>query len=232
MALGGRFGITYFWGGQLMTPIPIDLPALLFWRWIMHLRGAGQIVVGLADNSVIPLPGSLDVFTIYLAASAPRYWPYYAVMATLGALVGGYITYLLAREGGKEAVERRFNKKKAEKLFKRFEKHGIRAISLPALLPPPFPMVPFLIAAGALQYPQKKFIGALALGRGARFTILAWLGAHYGTAITGFFHRYYEPTLFVLIGFSVIGSILALAEYFKHRKPKGQPTPKPGTKVA
>src|SRR5256885_7648754 len=33
-----------------------------------------------------------------------------------------------------------------------------------------------LIAAGALQYSRKKFLGALALGRGIRFFVIAFLG--------------------------------------------------------
>ena len=60
--------------------------------WLKHLRGLGLVVLGLADNSVIPLPGSMDVLTIWLSAGQPKLWPYYAAMATLGSLIGGYIT--------------------------------------------------------------------------------------------------------------------------------------------
>ncbi len=86
-------------------------------------------------------------------------------MATVGAVIGGYITYGLARKGGKEAFERKLSKKKAEKVFERFERWGFVAVAVPALLPPPFPIVPFLLAAGAMQYSRKKFVAALALGR-------------------------------------------------------------------
>jgi len=33
-------------------------------------------------------------------------------MATLGAVIGGYITYRLARKGGKEAMERKLSRKR------------------------------------------------------------------------------------------------------------------------
>src|SRR5262249_39777214 len=142
------------------------LPAsILVWPWVIRLGGPGLLLIGIADNSLIPLTGSMDVLTIWLSARHRDLWPYYAFMATAGAVLGGYITYALARRGGKEATEHRLEKRKAEKIFRRFRRWGFRAVLVSAILPPPFPMVPVLLAAGALQYPKKKFVGALALGR-------------------------------------------------------------------
>ena len=169
------------------------------WAWLLHLRSFGQIVVGIADNSVVPLPGSMDVFTIWLAASHRSLWWYYAIMATFGSLLGGYLTYFLARKGGKEALEAKLGKKQSGRLYHQFQHWGVGAVAIPALLPPPFPIVPSLIAAGALQLRPKTFLGALALGRGIRFVVIAGLGAIYGNAIVSFFSRYYKPTLFILI---------------------------------
>ncbi len=187
-------------------------------KWVLRLGGPGLILIGIADNSVVPLTGSMDVFTIWLAASHRDTWWLYAIFAILGALIGGYITFELARKGGKEALEHKFPKKKIEKVYDRFERWGFGAIAVPALLPPPFPMVPFLVAAGALQYPPRKFIGALALGRGVRFFIVAGLGAIYGKSIVAFFRHYYKPALAVLIGLAVIGAILSYVEYRRVKK--------------
>jgi membrane protein YqaA with SNARE-associated domain len=90
------------------------LIAISVWTRLRHLGGVGLLLLGLADNSVVPLPGSMDVLTIYLAARHRQLWWYYAAMATIGAVIGGYITYGLARKGGKEAFERRLSKVKAE----------------------------------------------------------------------------------------------------------------------
>jgi membrane protein YqaA with SNARE-associated domain len=136
------------------------LIAVSVWSWLRHLGGVGLVLLGLADNSIVPLPGSMDVLTILLAARHGQLWWYYAFMATVGAVIGGYITYGLARKGGKEAFERKLSKKTAEKVFNRFERWGFFAVAVPALLPPPFPIVPFLLAAGALQYSRRKFVGA------------------------------------------------------------------------
>jgi membrane protein DedA with SNARE-associated domain len=78
-----------------------------------------------------------------------------------------------------------------------------------------------LLAAGALQYPTKKFLFALSVGRGARYTILAYLGAHYGRSIIKFFSQYYKPTLALLIAFSVIGALYGLFEYKRRQKSRG-----------
>lgn len=193
------------------------LIAVSVWTRLRHLGGVGLILLGIADSSVVPLPGSMDVLTIYLAARHHDLWWYYAFMATIGAVLGGYITYALARKGGKEAFERKLSSKKAAKVFERFERWGFGAVGVPALLPPPFPIVPFLLAAGAMQYSRKKFIAALALGRAVRFTIVAGLGAIYGRHIVRFFSRYYKPALFLLIGLAVIGGVAALIQYYRYK---------------
>ena len=73
-------------------------------RWIFHLGGLGFIPLGLLDNSVIPLPGSMDVLTIVLSARKQELWLYYALMATIGSVIGGYSpTGLLAKEERKRS---------------------------------------------------------------------------------------------------------------------------------
>lgn len=186
-------------------------------RWLARLGAPGLVLLGIADSSVIPLTGSMDVLTIWLAASHRSWWLLYAAMAALGAVLGGYITYRIARKGGKQALERKFSKRRINKVYKKFERWGFGAVAVPAMLPPPFPMVPFLLAAGAMQYPEKKFLGALALGRSVRFTIIAALGAIYGRHIISFFRQYYAPALAILLGIAVIGGIASLIGYMRLR---------------
>ncbi len=173
---------------------------------------------------MIPVTGSMDVLTIWLAARHQEPWPYYAFMATLGAVIGGYITYALARKGGKEMMERKLSKKRSAQVSRAFERWGFAAIVIPALLPPPFPFLPFLVAAGAMQYSRKKFLAALVLGRGIRYLIEAALGFVYGRHILRFFTRYYKPAMAVLIGLAVIGTAVTLVQYFRYRKKLGAAT--------
>ncbi len=190
-------------------------------RWLLRLGGPGLIVVGLIDNSVIPIPGGMDVFTILLTARRREWWIYYALMATAGALVGGYLTYRLAKKGGKAELEKKIAKRRLAKVYSKFEKRGFSTVFLSAMIPPPFPMVPVLMTAGVLQYPPKRFLLALGVGRGIRFFALAFLGRLYGTQIIGWLTRYYKPFLYVLIGLAVAGAIAALV-YFKWYRPRHQ----------
>ncbi|HLW86174.1 MAG TPA: VTT domain-containing protein [Candidatus Sulfotelmatobacter sp.] len=201
--------------------MPLHLHLLLaipIWRRLRHLGGVGLILLGVADNSVIPLTGSMDVLTIWLAARHREPWLYYGLMATVGAVLGGYITYALARKGGKETMERKLSKRKAASFSKTFARWGFSAVAIPALMPPPFPFLPFLLAAGAMQYSRKKFVAALTLGRGLRYFLEAYLGFHYGRHILRFFSQYYKPALAILTGLAVIGAGLSLMQYLRYRK--------------
>lgn len=207
-------------------PYPSSLLAVaLIWRWVLRMGGPGLIILGIADNSVVPLTGSMDVLTIWLAASHRDTWPYYAFMAVIGAVLGGYLTYALGRKGGKEALEHKLNKKKAKKVFAKFDRWGFRSVFVGAILPPPFPLVPVLLGAGALQYPRKKFLIALSLGRSVRYLLVAGLGSLYGKQITAFFSRYYKPAVLVLVGLAGLGGILTLIEYLRSRHSKREQTP-------
>jgi len=206
-----------------MQPHLQFLLAVSTWERLRRLGGWGLVLLGVADNSVIPLTGSMDVLTIWLAARHREPWSYYALMATIGAVLGGYITYILARKGGKQAMESRLSKRRAAKVYKRFERWGFGAIAIPAILPPPFPFVPFLVAAGAMQYSRQKFLGALILGRGVRYSIAAYLGALYGRHVLRFFSRYEKLAVGILVGLAVVGGILSLIQYLRTRSKSAVP---------
>src|ERR1700720_2599227 len=91
-------------------------------RWLIHLGALGFLPLGLIDSSIIPLPGSMDVLTIILAARSPEIWFYYAAMATLGSVLGGFVTYRLARKGGKESRARRVPAKTMKRVYGIFER--------------------------------------------------------------------------------------------------------------
>ncbi|MGC2697538.1 MAG: VTT domain-containing protein [Candidatus Angelobacter sp.] len=190
--------------------------------WLERLGGLGLVLLGLADNSVVPMPGSMDAMTIILSAHQKDWWPYYAAMATIGGLVGAYATYGLGLKSGEAALEKKLPKKKAERIQKLFKKYGFFSLFVPALLPPPVPFSPFLLVAGALKYPKRNFFIAVGLARTIRYSLLAWLGSIYNVQIFGFFHNYYRTILWIVIALAVIGSIGALIWTVK-RKREGKP---------
>ena len=188
-------------------------------HWIYHLGGLGFIPLGLIDSSVIPLPGSMDALTIVLSARDGHIWFYYALMATLGSVAGGYVTYRIARKGGTEALSRRFSRQQRERAYKIFGRWGFGAIAIAALLPPPAPMVPFLLAAGAMRYSVIKFLAAMTLGRIVRYSVLAYLAARYGRHMLTLMSHH--RTAILVAGIALIGAaVVVLLVFFWIKRKK------------
>jgi membrane protein YqaA with SNARE-associated domain len=193
------------------------------WKWLHRLGGPGLLLLGIADNApfVSSPAGSVDIFLIALSAHQPRWWVYYALMATVGEVLGGYLTYRLSEKGGQQTFEKKIRKERTAKLYVAFEKRGFMTVFGGAILPPPFPFTPVLMAAGVMQYPHKKFFTALASGRAVRFFGEAYLGRICARQMIAFFTRYYHPVLYLLIALAIMTGIGA-AIYFIWYRPKVQ----------
>ena len=205
----------------MRTRIVESLLDLQVWHWFRSLGGPGLILLALLDNSVVPLPGSLDAMVILLSAYQRNLWPYYGFMATVGAVIGGFLTFRLGEKGEEKTLKKRIGKKSSEKLYKRFQKRGFLTLAISCIMPPPFPMSPVLLAAGAMHYPRKKFFASVSLGRGIRYLGIAYLGHVYGKGIIASLSKYYQPLLYTFIGVAALAGIGALV-YFKWYRPKRQ----------
>ena len=189
------------------------------WTWLHRLGGPGLLLIGIIDASAVPMPGSVDAFLVVLAARRPAWWPYYALMAVVGAMIGGFVTYRLAKKGGEEALHGKIGRRNADKLRKNFQHRGFGTVAAAAILPPPFPTFPVLLAAGVMQYPPKKFLAALGSGRAVRYFALGYLAHAYGRAILTALSPYYQPMLYALIGLAAAGGVCALI-YFAWYRPR------------
>ena len=187
-------------------------------HWIAQLGAVGLIPLGLLDASVVPIPGSMDVLTIVLAARDSKLWFYYAGMATVGSVVGALVTFRLARKGGKETLKRKVSAARAERIIEIFSRWGFWSIAIAALLPPPLPMVPFVIAAGATQYSTQKFLAALTLGRAIRYSLLALLAARYGRQIINFIAHPAHPSWYVVFGVAVVAGVITFVVMSARKK--------------
>ena len=105
--------------------------------------------------------------------------PYYALMATLGSLGGCVFLYFLARKGG-EIAFRKHAGVRAEPIRAWVQRNGFLAVFAVALMPPPVPLKPFVVAAGVFQEPLKSFVLALLLARSLRYFGEGFLAVRYG----------------------------------------------------
>src|SRR5262245_34603267 len=104
---------------------------------------------------------------------------YYAAMATLGSIAGCYVIYYLARKGGDAFIQKRLRPGHTERALAVYQRHGLLALMVPALLPPPAPFKLFVLAAGVAHVRPVQFVAAIAIARGARYLILGILAVWY-----------------------------------------------------
>ena len=185
---------------------------------VLALYGGGLFVLSFLDSSFAPLPGINDLALIVLASQHPARGAYYALLSTLGSLLGCYVMYGIARGGGKLAGGRRAsNKASRARLW--LERNDFVAMLVMCLLPPPAPLKIFLLAAGALRMNALRFGAALLVGRSLRFAAEAWLGARYGAEAEAYLRRNLAWASLVTI--LVVIALTLLSRWWKGRRVAG-----------
>lgn len=184
-------------------------------RWVLHLGSAGLFLVAVIDSSVIPLPvpGSTDLLLLWLVAHNGDPW-LLAAIALAGSLLGGYTTWQIGRKGGKPALSRYVPAYLLRRIAVWMEHHPILAIFLPAVLPPPIPLSPFVLASGALGVSRNRFLAVFGVARCLRYSFIAWLGAVYGRHMvrvwSGTLQQWSTTLLWVFVGLLVAGTCFAI----------------------
>jgi len=196
---------------------------LLIPHWLTHLGALGLFSVAIVDSSFIPLPlpGSTDLLLLWLVANGGDPW-LLATMAIAGSLVGGYATWNLGRRGGEAALRRYVPARLLGRVVAWVERHRILAVFLPAVLPPPIPLLPFALASGALGVSRGRFLSVYGAARTLRYSFIAWIGVVYGRhAIrlwSGTLQRWSIPLLCVFAVLLVAGTCFGIWQVSGLRK--------------
>ncbi|MFZ1939998.1 MAG: VTT domain-containing protein [Terracidiphilus sp.] len=192
-------------------------------HWLTHLGVLGLFSVAVIDSSPIPLPlpGSTDLLLLWLVAYGGDPW-LLAAFAIAGSLVGGYATWNLGRRGGEEALRRYVPARLLSRVTGWVERHRILAVFLPAVLPPPIPLLPFALASGALGVTRGRFMVIYGAARTLRYSLIAWLGVVYGRhAIrmwSGTLQRWSTPLMCVFVGLLIAGTCYGIRKISGLRK--------------
>jgi membrane protein YqaA with SNARE-associated domain len=183
-------------------------------RFLFSFGLFGVFLVSIVDSSFVPLPlpGITDIMIIVLAAQHHN-WFLLVLVATAGSGLGGYFSYQVGQSGGMAFIEKRIPARIFKRVCDWMENHAILSVALPAILPPPMPLSPFVLAAGALRMSRRKFLTTFTISRALRHSIAGWLGIHYGRHILHLWNslsaKYAEPVLIVL--WTAIGISCAFA---------------------
>lgn len=152
------------------------------YAFALSLGGPGLFVIAFLDSSFISLPQINDVLVVLMVIEHKARMPFYAAMATLGSVAGCYLIYVLAERGGEAFLRRRLKQGHIDRALTLYQRYGLVALMVPALLPPPAPFKLFVLLAGVARVRPLAFVTAIAVARGARYLALGTLAVLYGDA--------------------------------------------------
>jgi membrane protein YqaA with SNARE-associated domain len=174
----------------------------------------GLPVISAVDSSFVPLPipGITDILLIVYAASKSN--PFLLVaLATLGSAAGGLFSHAVGRAGGMAFLSKHVPPSILKRATSWVENHAILAVALPALLPPPMPLSPFVLVAGAVRMSRRKFMVAFTLSRFLRHSFAVWIGIRYGRHVIRLWNQFSARwgTTFLSVLWAVIILFTAIA---------------------
>ena len=192
-----------------------------FINWVytfaLSLGGPGVFTVAFLDSSFISLPQINDILVVLMVTQHKPWMLYYAFMATAGSVAGCYVIYYLAEKGGEAFLRRRLKPGHIERSLALYKRHGLLALMVPALLPPPAPFKLFVLAAGFANVRPLQFVLAITLARGLRYVALGVLAIYYGDYALELMRTHGRTIALVLAGLLVIGGI---ALWWRTRGPR------------
>lgn len=176
------------------------------------LTPPGIVIMGALDASLIFfLPLGIDFVVIVMTARKPELFWLYALLATAGSLLGAAGTYWIGKKAGEKGLARLVNPRRLDRVKERVNQ-GAYVIAGLALIPPPFPFTPFVLASGALGMNPWGFFTALAGARIFRFAVEGALAYRYGSQILRWMNTpAFQAVVGVIIALAVIGTIVSAA---------------------
>jgi membrane protein YqaA with SNARE-associated domain len=206
-------------------------------RFFFHFGLAGLPIISAIDSSFVPLPipGVTDIMIILYAAGKANLFLLVG-LATLGSAIGGYLSHAAGRAGGMAFLEKHVPERILKPASSWMENHAILAVALPAILPPPMPLSPFVLVAGAVHMTRKKFMSAFVISRFLRHSLAAWIGIRYGRHVLHLWSEFsakWGETILVVIWTSIVIFVtIALWKLYKtsrdlssKRAPRSEPNP-------
>ena len=187
----------------------------------LSLGAPGLFLVAFLDSSFLSLPEIADLLVIWMVVRRKTFLLVYVGAATLGSVAGCLVLYYLARKGGEAFVRKRFSGAAVEKTLASFRRHGVMAVLIPSVLPPPAPFKIFILLAGVVGISATRLAIAIALGRGIRYLALGILAVNYGDRAMAYMRDNGTAVSLEALGVLIVGFGIYLA-WSKARAGKGR----------
>ena len=170
----------------------------------LFLSPPGVLVLAALDSTMIFfLPAAVDTAVIVMSARDKDMFWLYPLMAVIGSVIGCAVTFAFGHKLGEPGLKRFIPERKLRKVRQKIDEKGVVAMGATAVLPPPFPLTPFVLTSGALGLDRRKFFLTLSAMRFLRFFAESLLAVIYGRRILGWL----RSDIFEY----VIGSMMILA---------------------
>lgn len=178
-------------------------------RWSKHPH-ASKYLGGLsfAESVFFPIPP--DVMLAPMSLSQPhRAWTF-ALITTLASIIGGIAGYMLGYFAFEAwlapVIESWGYTHKIDTAVQWFEQYGVWIVFLAGFSPIPYKI--FTVSAGFLQMAFLPFLIASAIGRGARFFLVASLMRWGGAPMEAKLRQYVEVLGWIVVALAVIAYLL------------------------
>ena len=183
--------------------------------WTMHWAETPQGLIALfliafAESSFFPIPP--DVLLIAIVAAAPARWLRAAGLATLGSVTGALLGYAIGYGFMATAGQPIVNFYHAQHHWERVVElyngtWGVWFLAGAAFTPIPYKVA--TIAAGATHMPFVPFVLVSALGRGARFFLVATILRVFGAPVRRTLEKHFDLAALVFLAL-LVGGFLVL----------------------
>ena len=186
----------------------------------MALGAPGLFLVAFLDSTFLPLPGATDLLLIIMTTRHKELVAWYILAAIAGSMAGCLVMHAIGKKGGEALVRKRFTGEKIERAMASLQRHGIIAVLVPSLLPPPAPFKIFVLLAGVVGISAIRFATATAIGRAIRYVALGYLAIRYGGRASTYVAEHGTEASLALVGLLVAG----FAGYMLWSKARGRKT--------
>jgi membrane protein YqaA with SNARE-associated domain len=198
----------------------------LFYSLLSYfLTPGGLILMGALDSSLIFfLPLGIDFVVVILSARKPEWFWVYALLATIGSVIGAGVTFWLGRKVGEVGLSRLIKPSRLHQIEQRVSHSAAVSVAALGIIPPPFPFTAFVVTSGALRADPWAFLTTLAGARLLRFAVEGALAARYGRRILVWTEStIFEVIVAALIVLGVTGTIVsAIAIWRSSRADRGE----------
>jgi membrane protein YqaA with SNARE-associated domain len=181
--------------------------------WVLHWAETPYgvpvlFLLAFAESSFFPVPP--DILLIALSLSINRKAFYYALICTVGSVLGGIVGYYIGMYGyeaiGKPIVDFYHGQDVMNAIKLKYDQYGFLGILIAAITPIPYKV--FTIASGVFNFDFLLFVLASIIGRSLRFFVVAGLIWKFGHPIREFIDKYFNLLACIFVVLLVGGFLL------------------------